>query len=135
MIEGIEVEVAAQLAIDPDEQIAIECSRHPKRIVIREQKVLFRLHEISSEENSISRDQGSSDGSQKRLCPRAIEISNVRSQKQRQRDTAWFAPFMETWTRTKLPWVSTSAVRSYEEYPPADHYETLIREFSTSQQG
>lgn len=45
-------------------------------------------------------------------------------------DTSWFRPFMETWTRTKLPWASTSAVRSYEEFPPMDHYETLIREFS-----
>jgi hypothetical protein len=45
-------------------------------------------------------------------------------------DTSWFSPFMETWTRTKLPWANTSAVRSYEEFPPADHYEMLIREFS-----
>lgn len=45
-------------------------------------------------------------------------------------DTSWFLPFMETWTRTKLPWASTSAVRSYEEFPPMDQYENLIREFS-----
>jgi hypothetical protein len=47
-------------------------------------------------------------------------------------DTSWFRPFMETWTRTKLPWARTSAVRSYEEFPPMDHYENLIREFSKS---
>jgi hypothetical protein len=45
-------------------------------------------------------------------------------------DTSWFRPFMETWTRTKLPWASTSAVRSYEEFPPMEDYESLIRDFS-----
>ena len=45
-------------------------------------------------------------------------------------DTAWFRPFMETWTRTKLPWACTSAVRSYEEFPPMDQYESLISEFA-----
>jgi len=45
-------------------------------------------------------------------------------------DTSWFQPFMETWTRTKLPWASTSAVRSYEEFPPMEDYESLIRDFA-----
>ena len=47
-------------------------------------------------------------------------------------DTSWFSPFMETWTRTKLPWANTPAVRSYEEFPPTADYESLIREFTMS---
>jgi hypothetical protein len=44
-------------------------------------------------------------------------------------DATWFSPFMETWTRTRLPWASTPAVRSYEEFPPMEDYEKLISEF------
>jgi hypothetical protein len=50
-------------------------------------------------------------------------------------DTAWFKPFMETWTRTKLSWASTGAVCSYEEFPPPEDYEKLIADFARTSAG
>lgn len=48
-------------------------------------------------------------------------------------DHAWFAPFMETYTKTKLPWAHTGAVRSFEEFPPMDAYESLLAEYAAHQ--
>jgi len=45
-------------------------------------------------------------------------------------DVAWFAPFVETWTKTRLPWVTTPAVHSYAEFPPMEEYAKLTAEFS-----
>jgi len=45
-------------------------------------------------------------------------------------DASWFAPFVETWTQTKLPWVTTPAVYSYAEFPPMEEYTKLTAEFS-----
>jgi hypothetical protein len=36
------------------------------------------------------------------------------------------APFVETFTSEKLPWVTTPAVRSFEEFPPAEAWGELI---------
>ena len=45
-------------------------------------------------------------------------------------DASWFAPFIETWTRTKLPWVTTPAIHSYAEFPPMENFAKLIAEFA-----
>lgn len=45
-------------------------------------------------------------------------------------DPSWFVPFVETWTRAKLPWVTTPAVHSYAEFPPMEEYGQLTTEFS-----
>jgi hypothetical protein len=45
-------------------------------------------------------------------------------------DHAWFAPFMETYTKTKLPWAHTGAVRSFAEFPPLEAYEALMKEYA-----
>jgi hypothetical protein len=45
-------------------------------------------------------------------------------------DVSWFSPFIETWARTKLPWVTTPAVHSYAEFPPVDDYGMLTAEFA-----
>ena len=45
-------------------------------------------------------------------------------------DASWFAPFIETWTKTKLPWASTRAVYRYEEFPPEADYGKLTSEFA-----
>jgi hypothetical protein len=44
----------------------------------------------------------------------------------------WFAPFMETFTRTKLPWATTGAVHSFAEFPPMDAYEGLMKAFAAA---
>ena len=44
-------------------------------------------------------------------------------------DATWFAPFIETYASTKLPWAATGAVHSFPEFPPIEAYEGLTKEF------
>lgn len=44
-------------------------------------------------------------------------------------DHAWFAPFMETYTSTRLPWPQTGAARSFETFPPMDTFHELLTEY------
>lgn len=48
---------------------------------------------------------------------------------------AWFAPFLETFARTKLPWAQTSAPRSFAEFPPMESFDELLREYRAWQEG
>ena len=50
--EGVDVEVAAELAVDPDEQVAVERRRDAERIVVREQQLALRLDEIGADEEA-----------------------------------------------------------------------------------
>jgi hypothetical protein len=45
-------------------------------------------------------------------------------------DHAWFAPYVETFARAKLPWAVTGAVRSFAEFPPMESYPELMKEFA-----
>lgn len=45
-------------------------------------------------------------------------------------DVSWFTPFIETWTREKLPWAETAAVHSYEALPDFDAYAKLTAEYA-----
>lgn len=44
-------------------------------------------------------------------------------------ETAWFRPFMETFTKTKLPFAETGAVRSFPEFPAMEELEPLMKEY------
>jgi hypothetical protein len=44
-------------------------------------------------------------------------------------DHAWFAPFVESYTKAKLPWAVTGATHSFDEFPPMDQYEGLMKAF------
>ena len=46
-------------------------------------------------------------------------------------DAGWFAPFIETYTSTKLPWAATGAVHGFEEFPPMEAYEDLVKAFAS----
>ena len=45
-------------------------------------------------------------------------------------DTNGVAPFVETFTSEKLAWAATSAVHSYEAFPPMEAFAGLIQEFA-----
>ena len=45
-------------------------------------------------------------------------------------DLGWFTPFIETWTKTKLPWVNTPALYRYDEFPPMEDIPRLSAEFT-----
>lgn len=44
-------------------------------------------------------------------------------------DARWSEPFIETWTKERLPWVTTPAVHSYPDVPAMDAYDGLIKEY------
>ncbi|EIM29721.1 GFA family protein [Microvirga lotononidis] len=45
-------------------------------------------------------------------------------------EAASLAPFIETWTREKLPWAVTPAIHSFESLPSIEQYPALVAEFT-----
>jgi hypothetical protein len=45
-------------------------------------------------------------------------------------DASWVSPFIETMTTEKLPGVVTGARRSYEGFPPSEHFSELMEAFA-----
>lgn len=45
-------------------------------------------------------------------------------------DTSWYTPYIETFTREKLPWAATGAVQSFESFPPYESYAGLIEAYA-----
>lgn len=45
-------------------------------------------------------------------------------------DHAWFVPFIETYTREKLPWATTPAAHGFAGVPATDEYAALMAEFA-----
>jgi hypothetical protein len=45
-------------------------------------------------------------------------------------DHLWFVPFVEVWTREKLPWASTPARHSYEADPSMEDWEMLMKAYA-----
>jgi len=44
-------------------------------------------------------------------------------------DPSPYPPYIETYTSEKLHWAVTPAVRSFEEFPPFESYEKLVRDY------
>ncbi|MBS0373806.1 MAG: GFA family protein [Proteobacteria bacterium] len=44
-------------------------------------------------------------------------------------ETAWCAPYVETWTRARLPWAQTGAAHHFDEFPTMDEFQSLIGAF------
>ncbi|MEO8249437.1 MAG: GFA family protein [Burkholderiales bacterium] len=42
----------------------------------------------------------------------------------------WFVPFMESYTSEKLPWATTPAKRSFEQFPAMEDFQGLMAEFA-----
>lgn len=59
--------------------------------------------------------------------PAMLPVVNVRPTMLE--DHAWFVPFMETCTATRLPWAQTGAARSFEAFPPTDTFNDLLGEY------
>ena len=76
--ERVEVEVAAELAVDPDQQVAVERGGHAERIVVGEQQVALRLHEIGAEQQRVARRERRADaraGTRRRRADRSCRCS------------------------------------------------------------
>jgi hypothetical protein len=44
-------------------------------------------------------------------------------------DARWTEPFIDIWTREKLPWATTPAVHAYETTPGWDEYQELVKAY------
>ena len=44
-------------------------------------------------------------------------------------DAAAHRPFLEAWTRERLPWGSSGAIRSFETVPPPESIPELLADF------
>src|SRR5207247_116811 len=84
MAECLDVAVAAQLAVDADQEIAIECGGDAQRIVVGEQQMPLRLHEIGADQEHVAAHERRPDAAQKCVGARGIEVADVRAQEQRQ---------------------------------------------------
>ena len=80
----IELEIGLELAIDADQQVAVERRRDAERIVVGQQQILFGLDEIGADEQPIALAQGAADAGQQRVTRRRIEVADVGAEKQRQ---------------------------------------------------
>jgi hypothetical protein len=45
-------------------------------------------------------------------------------------EAAWSTPFVETFTKEKLPWATTPAAHSYAQFPPEDAFAVLLPAFA-----
>lgn len=45
-------------------------------------------------------------------------------------DASWFAPFIETYTAEKLPWATTPAIHSFDEFPAFEEYTGLTEAYA-----
>ena len=57
MDESVEVEVAAELVVDPAKQIAVERRGDLQRIVVGEEQIAFRFDQIGAEQQRVTRPQ------------------------------------------------------------------------------
>jgi hypothetical protein len=60
----------------------------------------------------------------------AIDASFVNVRAAALDDRAGFVPFVEFWTREKLPWATTPARHRFEAMPPLEAFPPLIAEFA-----
>jgi hypothetical protein len=47
-------------------------------------------------------------------------------------DARFYRPFIETYTREKLPWAVTSAVHGFDAFPPVERFPALMAEFAAA---
>src|SRR5581483_2754333 len=83
--ESIQIEIAAELAVDPDEEVAVEGRGHAERIVVRANLAGLVLHQIDADEKRVAGAERGAHAAEQRSGSRRIEVADVRSQEQEQR--------------------------------------------------
>src|SRR5205823_7415812 len=83
--EVFESKIAAELAVDSHEQVAVEGGGDAERIVVGEQQIALRLDEVSADEQRIAAHERRADGPQEGIGAGRIEVADVRPEKQRER--------------------------------------------------
>ena len=86
--EGVDVKVAAELSVDPHEQVPVERRRHTERVVVCQQQLAFRLDQVDADEEVVAWVECGSNTAKERVGARPIEIADVGSEKQHERALA-----------------------------------------------
>ena len=79
-----DVEVGAELAVDPDEQIEVERGGHAERIVVRQEQLPLRLDEIRAKQKRVAAPERPGEAPEQGFGRRGIEVADVRAEEQRQ---------------------------------------------------
>ena len=82
MPESIEIEIAAQLVVDPAKQIAVERRGDPQRIIVGEEQFAFGFHQIGAEQQRVARAQRPADAGEQIVRGLRREVADVRSEEQ-----------------------------------------------------
>ena len=72
-----DVEVAAELAVDPQQQVAVERGGHPERVIVGEEQLAVGLDEIGTEEKRVSARERSANATKKCVRPWTVEVSDI----------------------------------------------------------
>ena len=80
-----DVEVAAELAVDPQQQVAVERGGHPERVIIGKEQLAFGFDEIGAEEKRVSVRERSANAAQKRVRSWTVEVTDVGPEQKHQR--------------------------------------------------
>ena len=83
-----EIECAAKLAIDSDEQVLVERGGDAQRIVVGELQLALGFDEIGAKQQQIAGPQDIADSTQECQRRRRIEVADVRSEKQHEHRAA-----------------------------------------------
>src|SRR2546422_7830031 len=85
VLEGVDVEVRVELAVHANEQVPVEGGGHAERVVISEQQVALRFHQVSANQKRLARLERTANRPQKLVGARRIEVADVRSEEQDER--------------------------------------------------
>ena len=81
--------VAAELAVDADEEVAVERRRDPERVVVGEQQIGLGLDEVGAEQQQVAGIESGANAIEKPRRRRRIEVADVRTEEQDQRGAAF----------------------------------------------
>ena len=84
MLEGREIEVRTEFAVDPQQQVLVEGGREAERVVVGEEQIPLRLDEVGAEQEGIPGAQRVADFLQKTFRRRRIEVAYVGTQEEDQ---------------------------------------------------
>src|SRR5207244_10254876 len=82
------VEVAAELAVDPQQQVAVERGGHSERVIIGKDQLGCGFGEIGAEEKRVSPRQRRANDAQKCVRPWTVEVTDIGPEQDHQRPPA-----------------------------------------------
>jgi hypothetical protein len=80
-----DVDVADELAVDPQQQVAVECGGDPERVIISKEQLALGFDEIGAEQKRVSALERSANPTQKCVRSWTVEVTDVGTEQKHQR--------------------------------------------------